>query len=395
LARQTPRRLKRREHGRAPGDNDARSGYASAEYTQTDCDQEGTGMAAGNLYVSFSGESGTPVTNVLALSCADGSTLGEVLQDGPTVKELRGLALAPSNLLGVTCVKADSLVFGFGPPQNGYQREFTGLSIDDTVSPGLDHPYGIAFADAQTLYVSSQNSNVVTRFVFTPDGAPAAPDGKPAYDVTAPEIAKYLTDKFAKKHHPFYAGTWVASATGIEIDGDTPPDVPPDDGGLTFDDKGKKKNSVRGILIVGGTLYVADEAKDRVGMYDLASGKYLGRIDQTGGKTQSPPSALSKPVALALGPDGRIYIGSPGNCSIFAYAPDSGALAWIATDTTALAELSGLAYGPDTLYVASRKTMAVYTFAPDGNNTSGGTFTQFNQTAFTDSPEALLYVPAS
>ena len=89
--------------------------------------------------------------------------------------------------------------------------------------------------------------------------------------------------------------------------------------------------------------------------------------------------------------------GSPGNSSIFAYAPAKNALAWVATDTTALAEVSGLAFSPlrpTTLYTASRKTMAVYTFAPDAGKSSGGTFTQFNKTAFTDSPECLLYVPA-
>jgi len=367
-------------------------GYAPPNDTQSVC-AEGTTMAAGNLYVSFSGESATPETNVLALSCADGSTLGPALKGGPPFKELRGLALAPNGqLLGVTCVKKDSLVFGFAPDKSGFAWDFCGLNIANTVSPGLFHPYGIAFADDHTLFISSQNSNVVTRFVFKAQGAPGAAC---QYDVTAPETAKYL-DKFATKHHPFYAGTWVASATGIPIGGDTPPGVPPDDGGLTFDDgsnnKNNKKHSVRGILIVGGTLYVADEAKDRVAMYELASGKYLGKIEKTGGN--APETRLSKPVGLALAPDGRIFIGSPGNQSIFAYTPSTSSLAWVATDTTALEEVSGLAFGPATLYTASRKTMAVYTFTPDAAQAGGGTFTQFNTSAFTDSPEYLLYVPA-
>jgi sugar lactone lactonase YvrE len=348
----------------------------------------------GMLYVSFSGESSTPETNVLALSCADGSTRGPALKGTPPFKELRGLALAPNaKMLGVTCVKKDSLVFGFAPEQTGFAWDFCGLSIANTVSPGLFHPYGIAFADDHTLFISSQNSNVVTRFVFKPDGAQGA---SCKYAVTAPEIAKYL-DKFSKKHDPFYAGTWVASATGIDIGGDTPPDVAPDEGGLTFedgsDDKHDKKHSVRGILIAGGTLYVADQAKDRIAMYELASGKYLGKIEKTG-DDKAHETRLSKPVGLALGPDGRVYIGSPGNASIFAYTPAKNALAWVATDTTALAEVSGLAFSPTTLYTASRKTMAVYTFTPDAGKPGGGTFTQFNKAAFTDSPECLLYVPA-
>jgi len=89
----------------------------------------------GTLYVSFSGESSTPETNVLALSCADGSTRGPALEGSPPFKELRGLALAPNaKMLGVTCVKKNSLVFGFAPQQAGFAWDFCGLSITNTVS---------------------------------------------------------------------------------------------------------------------------------------------------------------------------------------------------------------------------------------------------------------------
>ena len=57
------------------------------------------------------------------------------------------------------------------------------MRIADTVSPGLFHPYGIAFADDHTLFISSQNSNVVTRFVFKPDGAPGEENNTPVVGI--------------------------------------------------------------------------------------------------------------------------------------------------------------------------------------------------------------------
>ncbi|MGY6631401.1 MAG: reprolysin-like metallopeptidase [Wenzhouxiangella sp.] len=79
------------------------------------------------------------------------------------------------------------------------------------------------------------------------------------------------------------------------------------------------------------------------------------------------PAALSDPWAIALGPDGSLFIanGSAGN--ILRIDPDGGSEEWIAPGTAGLSFARDLAFGPDgALYVLDRDQSAVLRF--DGQN---------------------------
>ena len=357
------------------------------------------------VYVSFSGEAGSEIQNVGALA-PDGTFLGLVLSGGRAFRELRGLALDRKGRLYVAnAYKKDSSVDVFSATINGdgYSRNHLGTLITPATSKALLHPYGLAFDD-DNLFVSSQDTNVVSGYAISGGKVPAA---------KKLPVAPYL-----EKLHPkgdYYGGTFVASAQPVPVGKKTPPAVDPKDGGLsavgfdpataatsdkppeaideTLSAQKQARHSVRGIAVSGKRLYVADQAKSRVGIYGHKNGTFHGWIDKTDG-TGANPDTLDMPVGLALGPDGRIYIGSPKNEAIFAYDPSAAKLALVVSSESSssaghvLKDLSGLAFTPDgTLLFGSRRQQRIYAL----DATSGAVMT-FGE-ALPDVPECLLVVP--
>jgi outer membrane protein assembly factor BamB len=362
-------------------------------------------MASGyQVYVSFSGETGEKIQNVGAFA-PDGSFLGNVLADGGPFDELRGLAVdARGRLYVANAYKKGSAVDVFSATINadGFTRDYHGTLITPATTSALLHPYGLAF-DGDNLFVSSQDTNVVSGYAISGKKMPKAK--------TLP-VAPYLL-KLDKKGD-WYGGTFVASADPVKVGKKTPPAVDPDKGGLsasgfvaktaaTQDDppeaadeakpaKEQARHSVRGIAFAGKRLYVADQAKDRVGIYGHKNGTFHGWIDTTA-DTSSNPNALDKPVAVAVSPtDGRIYIGSPKNDAIFAYDPKSAQLELIVSSATdgagdALKDLSGIAFTPDgTLVFGSRAQQQLYAFTAASN-----TVAPFGA-KLQDSPECVLVI---
>jgi hypothetical protein len=357
------------------------------------------------VYVSFSGETGSEIQNVGALA-PDGTFLGLVLSGGRDFRELRGLALDRKGRLYVAnAYKKDSSVDVFSATINGdgYSRNHLGTLITPATSKALLHPYGLAF-DGDNLFVSSQDTNVVSGYAI---GGGKVPTAKKL------PVAPYL-----EKLHPegdYYGGTFVASAQPVPVGKKTPPAVDPSDGGLSaagFDpataatsDKPPEavdealsaqkqaRHSVRGIAVCGKRLYVADQAKSRIGIYGHKKGTFHGWIDKTD-DTGAAPDALDMPVGVVPGPDGRIFIGSPKNEAIFAYDPAAGKLSLVVSSESggdaghALKDLSGLAFTPDgTLLFGSRKHQQLYGF-----DMTTGDITPFGK-ALDDAPECLLVVP--
>jgi len=372
------------------------------------------------VYVSFSGETGSKPPNVAALS-SDGTDLGLVLAGGGPYDELRGLAVDGSGRMYVAnAYKKGSAVDVFSATINddGYSRNYLGTLITPKSSKALLHPYAVAF-DGSTLFVSSQDTNVVSCYAISggKKKMPAAKNGA---------IAAYL-EKLDPKGD-FYAGTFVASAEPVKVGKKTPTAVDPEDGGLSMegfgassdptarvdeDDAGgdddaagdaaaKKaaRHSVRGIIVGDKRLYVADEAKDRVGVYGHKSGKFHGWIATTADASASP-NALDKPVGIAVHPaTGIVYIGSPGNEAIFAYDPKQQELSLVISSATssttahspspaeALKDVSGLSFTSDgTLIFGSRKQMQLFSLDP-----SSGTLATFGP-RLDDAPECVLVVP--
>jgi DNA-binding beta-propeller fold protein YncE len=365
-------------------------------------------MASGyQVYVSFSGETGEKIKNVGAFA-PDGSFLGNVLADGGPFDELRGLALdARGRLYVANAYKKASAVDVFSATINadGFSRDVLGTLVTPATSRALLHPYGLAF-DGDNLFVSSQDTNVVSAYALS---------GKKMPSATKLPVASYLAKLNPKGE--YYGGTFVASADPVKVRKQTPPAVDPDKGGLsaigfvaksaaTDDDppeaadealpaKKQARHSVRGIAFAGKRLYVADQAKDRVGIYGHKNGTFHGWIDAAA-DASSNPNALDKPVGIAVSPsDGRVYIGSPKNDAIFAYDPTSEKLELVVSSATpgasdALNDLSGLAFTPDgTLLFGSRAQQQLYTFDPSANSVAP------LGAKLPDAPECVLVVPTA
>jgi DNA-binding beta-propeller fold protein YncE len=152
-----------------------------------------------------------------------------------------------------------------------------------------------------------------------------------------------------------------------------------------FNPPAATKHSVRGILFVDGTLYVADEGGARVALYDAGTGAFSGSLTAT----SDGKYTFATPVGLALDPTtGHVYIGDPGNDAIFSYHPSSKKLDVVVdkkSGGSAVEKVSGLAVDSDgTLYFASRKAQAISTYA-------NGKVTTF-VSGLTDTPECLLLV---
>ncbi|MBV8642422.1 MAG: hypothetical protein JO225_00710 [Candidatus Eremiobacteraeota bacterium] len=373
------------------------------------------------VYVSFSGEQGSKIQNVGALG-SDGTYLGLVLGPGATYQELRGLALdAAGRLYVANAEKTNTAVYVFSATINpdGFSRDLLGALITPTTSKALLHPYGVAF-DEGNLFVSSQDTNVVSGYAIS--GGSGMPSAKKL------PIAEYLEKLYPKGD--YYGGTFVASAQPVKVGKKDPPAVEPSDGGLSmtgFEDdattaalgtaqaapppdiaveqpdaaaaveaaKEKARHSVRGIVFAGKRLYVADQAKDRVGIYGHKKGTFHGWVDTV--TVPSPgPSTLDKPVGLALSPaDGRVYIGSPKNKAIFAFDPREQEMTLVVSSASAgvgdaLDDLSGLSFGPDgTLYFGSRSNQQVYTL-----DVASGAVAAFGA-KLDDAPECVLVVPTN
>jgi hypothetical protein len=342
------------------------------------------------VYVTFSGESSqaqdallptdatpktTPINNIKALS-RKGNDKGEVLPKGGGYSELRGMALdAQGQLYVANAHKSGSAIDVFGPVRDDGTRDLLvrGL-VAETSSSAFWHPYQLSFAGT-TLYVSSQDTNVVSAYTISGSGT----------DTTAAPATtcSYLSSTFAG---PFYEGTWVGSADPVERGGMTPCAVPADQGGLSRITQ-SAKHSVRGIAVAGTELFVADEAGQRVAVYDLATGAYQRAL--TAMSRAVLPNAIENPVGLAFDTKtGVLAIGSTGNDVIFGYRPLTGSLdVLFDAGANGIAQLSGLAWTPEgTLLFASRKKRRVYAL-----ETSSGKASKFSK-KFDDSPESLLVV---
>lgn len=325
-------------------------------------------------YISFQGETDGGVNNIYVYhNSGELHAQPELLPSGcsnPVLCELRGFALNGNLLYVVNANKGVSQILRYESASGG---AFTFKDIfvaKDTVNSIL-HPYDLTFDADGNCYVSSQDTNVVTR--LQANGAPLP-------------IASYLTQQYPPPQQ-FLAGTFVASSTGAlpHVPTPAPPDVPTPQGlSVSFTDKTDKKvaNSVRGVLFYKGYLYVADEPSDAVKVYDGTTGQLSGQI--AGDK-------LSAPVQLLLNKT-TLYIGSTGNASVVSYDLSQGVPTGIVKPkkfiTGDVKHVSGMAFDADgNFYAAERKAKSIKKFDGDGNYV--GKFIE----DLPDDPEFILYVP--
>lgn len=328
------------------------------------------------FYVSFSGESSTPIQNVYALSPSGMVVATDVLDPSHTYRELRGLAIGPDLRLYVCQAyrhASNVLVFAAAAGAGGYTRAFEGTFASPFSSPGLLHPYQGIFGTDGHLYVSSQDTNAVTAF--------AGPAGSPPG--SALPKAPFLAAGYPGG--TFNPGTFIAAASAAPGVPEFTP-VPAEQGGLTFRSHGKSSHSVRGLAFDGdGHLYVADEASNRVGVYDARTGGFLGAI------AQSKNHSLENPVALWFDlTSGNLYIGSPGNARVFYFpvaqvASEDFTAQVLVHDDDRLSKVSGIALdSTGLLYTCNRQTNEIDQWSVSGS------FLQTFATGFGDSPEQIL-----
>jgi len=131
--------------------------------------------AAPHLYVTFHSES-----NVYRLSTKNTvpgkRDLIPVINNGTDdLRGLRSMVLSRDGRLFVAnSYTEDSKVIECSQAYTDHTRDYTGdLTVyNKQDNPLLDHPYGLAVSNDNTMmYVSSQNSNAVTRYFLT-DGTP-------------------------------------------------------------------------------------------------------------------------------------------------------------------------------------------------------------------------------
>lgn len=274
--------------------------------------------------------------------------------DGVLLDELRGIRSAGKYLYVVNANKLQNSVLCYEGADTRYR--FVGWFASRHTCNAILHPFDIAFDGVGYCYLSSQDTNVVTRFIVSDEGRSARP---------AP-MAAALPAK-----GQFLPGTFVASSNGKLSDPMTTPVSTPV--GLEYSDAEAKKHSVRGITWANGRLYVADQPASTIKMYDI-TGKYLGQSN----KVETPVHLVAYHGSLYVsGGDQVMTTSLPQSAGDFILKPLKG---------VKVKNASGMAFGNSgVLYVASRTENYISKFDPD-----------FKPLPFKcelpDNPEFLLHV---
>lgn len=290
------------------------------------------------LFVTLHGgkpESNPHKNNVHAYD-KDGTLLTtSVLEDDGTavLDELRGIYLMGKYLYVVIANKDQNSVLCY----TGANTKYTFVSkfaSKDTCN-GILHPFDLTFDNSGHCYVSSQDTNLVTRLTVSADRKTAAP---------APIAAS-----LPPAGH-FYPGTFVGSNVanlGSQITS------VPSPAGLAYTADGLKKHSVRGIVWANNVLYVTDQPAGRIKVYD-GNGKFLGQSNQ-----------VETPVHLVVW-KGNLYV-SGANQVLTAKLPSPpGDFTLSAIKSVNVKNTSGMAFADSGhFYVASRTDQKILKFDSD------------------------------
>lgn len=256
--------------------------------------------------------------------------------EGVLLDELRGIYAAGKYLYLANANNTQNSVLCY--EGSGTKYRFVSQFASNKTCNGILHPFDFVFDGLGYCYLSSQDTNVVTRLIVSDDGKIGR---------SAP-VAGALP-AFGK----FRAGTFVASSNGhLSNPGSTPIPSP---AGLAYSNVEAKKHSVRGVAWWNGRLYVADQPAGTVKIYDI-TGKYLG---------ESNKLEEGCPVHLLIH-SGKLYV--TGGDHVFtaplASSPNNLVLAPISN--VKVKNSGGMAFGDSGhFYVASRTQKTILKFDSD------------------------------
>jgi hypothetical protein len=274
--------------------------------------------------------------------------------EGVILNELRGVYLAGKYLYVANANKTQNSVLCY--EGSGTHYSFVSRFASNQTCKGILHPFDLAFDGLGYCYLSSQDTNVVTRLYVSDDGR----IGRPAPVAAAlPPSGKFL------------AGTFVASSDGNLSKPATTPVTSP--AGLAYSAVEAKKHSVRGVVWANGRLYVADQPSGTVKIYDI-TGKYVGQSNE-----------VESPVHLIVH-NGSLYV-SGGDQVLTTRLPSSpDKFVLRAISTVKVKNSCGMTFGNSgNLYVASRTQRKILKFDPNFKPM------KFN-CDLPDDPEFLLHV---
>jgi len=311
------------------------------------------------LFVTFHGgkPGKSPLKNNVHAYDKDGKQLTpSVLEDteGVVLDELRGICSFRGFLYVVNANKTQNSLLCYQGSDTNYR--FVGSFASRDTCKGILHPFDVAFDGLGFCYLSSQDTNVVTRLTVAQDGKTGAAAA------VAPALAGYKG---------MLPGTFVASSVGGL--GGTATTPVPEPMGLQYSSAGAKQHSVRGVVWTNDALYVADQPAGRVKVYD-GTGKFLGQSNQV----QSPVHLLVQ--------DGALYVTGGDDVLVAKPAKPAGDFTLSAVKELQIKHCGGMAIGDSgNLYIASRTEDTIYKFDA-----------HFNPLKFAgdlpDNPEFLLHV---
>jgi hypothetical protein len=296
----------------------------------------------------------------------------------------------------VNSSKKSSDVFQIAPSATTVPSPFvTGVGGGSSAVGSVYHPFGLAFDSAmEVLYISNQDSNVVVRVYGPNNTTPGAVPGQPM------PVNPALLQLF--QNPTFLPATFVASQIPLAPPGcSTPTAVSSAQGGLDASlsnlqpsdtPSDTPSNSVRGVAVIGTTLYVADEVDSLIRQYDTCTGAYLGTIADSSG-------LVSSPVHLLVN-GGLLYITvKPGKANadalVLSYNPTGRTLSAVidSSQTLAVTHPSGITFdGSGNFYMADLDGKVVYQFDSQFKLTGDPFIPQPNGQAMLDGPEFVLWV---
>jgi hypothetical protein len=318
------------------------------------------------LFVTFHGgkpskDVPNPVTNVYAYADSGGDPVETAVLHGADLKdaELRGMVFAYGSLYVANGRKDANQVLRF--TGSGTRYKLAGVFASGTTADSIFHPFALAFDGSTYAYVSSQDTDVVTRLAVSGQGAGASaapiPSGLPAQGT-------------------FLAGTFVASSVGHLPNVKTTPVAQPQGLAVAQDTDRKVQHSVRDVLLSGGSLLVCDEAAGLVKVYDLN-----GNVTSCSNPVPSPAHLL------AYG--GQLYVS--GGDEVLAASLSSRPLSFAQVSGVDGKGAAGMTFNAkgDHFFVANRKSNDVHRY-----DVSGGTFSNKTKiiSGMPDNPEFLVYV---